>query len=135
MGLAIEIELEEAVEEKVRLGQLWHVILLDDDDHTYSYVVDMLMAVFGHSREAAYRMTVEVDSTGGRFGPFAGQLFVLDPAAHAIFMVAPDGGISLFADGLVGTQFSDLSFAPDGQSMYVGAGDRLLRISLEPLCP
>ena len=64
MGLAIEIELEEAVEERVRLGQLWHVILLDDDDHTYSYVVDMLVAVFGHSREAAYRMTVEVDSTG-----------------------------------------------------------------------
>lgn len=68
-------------------------------------------------------------------GPFAGQLFVLDPAAHAIFMVAPGGGISLFADGLVGTQFSDLGFAPDGQSMYVGAGDRLLRVSLAPLCP
>ena len=64
VGLAIEIELEESVEEQARLGQLWHVVLLDDDDHTYGYVVDMLMAVFGHAQETAYRMTVEVDSTG-----------------------------------------------------------------------
>jgi ATP-dependent Clp protease adaptor protein ClpS len=43
---------------------LWHVILLDDDDHTYDYVIEMLGKVFGHSPETAYRMACEVDTTG-----------------------------------------------------------------------
>ncbi len=68
-------------------------------------------------------------------GPFEGRLYVLDSAAHAIFELAPDGGLSVFATGVVATPFSDLSFAPDGQSLYVGAGDRLLRISPAPACP
>lgn len=43
---------------------LWHVILLDDDDHTYDYVIEMLGKVFGHAPETAYRMACEVDLTG-----------------------------------------------------------------------
>lgn len=43
---------------------LWHVVLLDDNDHTYEYVIDMLVKLFGHNEETAYRMACEVDSTG-----------------------------------------------------------------------
>ena len=39
----------------------WHVILLNDDDHTYEYVIEMLMALFGHSLEATLAMACEVD--------------------------------------------------------------------------
>ena len=42
----------------------WHVILFDDDDHTYDYVIEMLGKVFGHGLETAYRMACEVDQTG-----------------------------------------------------------------------
>ncbi len=42
----------------------YHVILLDDDDHTHSYVIGMLREIFGHSIEDALRMAVEVDETG-----------------------------------------------------------------------
>ena len=42
----------------------YHVILLNDDDHTYDYVIEMLTAIFGHSQETAYRMACEVDSKG-----------------------------------------------------------------------
>lgn len=42
----------------------YHVILLDDDDHTYEYVVGMLRKLFGHSEESAYQLACEVDSTG-----------------------------------------------------------------------
>jgi ATP-dependent Clp protease adaptor protein ClpS len=42
----------------------YHVILLDDDDHTYEYVVRMLQELFAHSFETAYLMAVEVDTTG-----------------------------------------------------------------------
>jgi ATP-dependent Clp protease adaptor protein ClpS len=40
------------------------VILLDDDDHTYDYVMEMLMVLFQHSLEDAYRMALEVDGKG-----------------------------------------------------------------------
>ncbi|RME00095.1 MAG: ATP-dependent Clp protease adaptor ClpS [Calditrichaeota bacterium] len=42
----------------------YHVILWDDNDHTYDYVIEMLMKLFGHSREKAYLMAVEVDTRG-----------------------------------------------------------------------
>ncbi len=47
-----------------RTAPLWHVILLDDDDHTYDYVIEMLSKLFGHSLERAYKMACEVDATG-----------------------------------------------------------------------
>jgi ATP-dependent Clp protease adaptor protein ClpS len=42
----------------------YNVILIDDDDHTYAYVIEMLQMVFTHSTESAYRMAKEVDETG-----------------------------------------------------------------------
>jgi ATP-dependent Clp protease adaptor protein ClpS len=42
----------------------YHVILLNDDDHTYEYVILMLGELFGHSKERAFQMAQEVDKTG-----------------------------------------------------------------------
>jgi len=42
----------------------YNVILLDDDDHSYEYVIHMLKVLFGHPPEKSYRMAVEVDTTG-----------------------------------------------------------------------
>ena len=47
-----------------RLAPLFHVILLDDDEHTYDYVVEMLGALFFLPVEAAYQHAVEVDTKG-----------------------------------------------------------------------
>jgi ATP-dependent Clp protease adaptor protein ClpS len=49
---------------KPRQAPLYHVILLDDDDHTYDYVIEMIVALFGHSEEKAYLMACEVDASG-----------------------------------------------------------------------
>ena len=40
------------------------MILLDDDDHSYEYVIFMLKTIFGHPPEKGYEMAVEVDTTG-----------------------------------------------------------------------
>jgi ATP-dependent Clp protease adaptor protein ClpS len=42
----------------------YNVVLLDDDDHSYEYVIHMLKVLFGHPPEKGYRMAVEVDTTG-----------------------------------------------------------------------
>lgn len=42
----------------------YHVILLDDDDHSYDYVIEMLRKLFGHPETLAFKMAEEVDATG-----------------------------------------------------------------------
>ena len=43
---------------------LFRVVLLDDDDHTYDYVIEMLQKVFVFSSEQALRHAHEVDAMG-----------------------------------------------------------------------
>ena len=60
-------------ESKVKLQPPYHVILLDDQDHTYEYVIEMLGKLFGHDMPTAFRMAQEVDRTG-RAVVFTGAL-------------------------------------------------------------
>ena len=56
--------LEPEVGEQTRLAPNYHVVLLDDDDHTYDYVIEMLGRIFGYVVERAFQMAREVDTTG-----------------------------------------------------------------------
>jgi ATP-dependent Clp protease adaptor protein ClpS len=51
---------------KPKPGQLplFNVVLLDDDDHSYDYVIEMLGDIFAYPVEKAFKMAEEVDSTG-----------------------------------------------------------------------
>jgi ATP-dependent Clp protease adaptor protein ClpS len=42
----------------------YHVILWNDDDHSYDYVVRMMKELFGHPDEAGYKIAKTVDSEG-----------------------------------------------------------------------
>jgi len=42
----------------------YNVVLLDDDEHTYEYVIEMLMKLFGFSIPKAFTMARKVDSDG-----------------------------------------------------------------------
>ena len=42
----------------------YHVVLWDDDDHTYDYVIAMLLEVFGHPVEKGFQLAKQVDTTG-----------------------------------------------------------------------
>ena len=55
-------EVEDGVRD--RLESLYNVILLDDDDHTYDYVVEMLVKIFGVTEKRAFQQAVEVDDAG-----------------------------------------------------------------------
>jgi len=43
---------------------LFHVVLLDDDEHTYDYVIEMLGKLFLMPKDIAFHHAVEVDNTG-----------------------------------------------------------------------
>ncbi|HMP01429.1 MAG TPA: ATP-dependent Clp protease adaptor ClpS [Gemmatales bacterium] len=51
-------------DERTRQQPPFNVILLNDDDHTYEYVIRMLGQLFGHSEQKAYLMAKEVDNIG-----------------------------------------------------------------------
>ena len=61
---APEVEITIRDDEETVGIQPWQVVLLDDNDHTFEYVIQMLCKILGiHSRDAG-QMAVEVDQTG-----------------------------------------------------------------------
>lgn len=62
MGTQVLSETE--ARQRDRLEPLYHVVLLDDDKHTYDYVVEMLCRLFLLSEAEAFARAVEVDTTG-----------------------------------------------------------------------
>lgn len=44
--------------------KLWNVILLDDQDHTYEYVIRMMQTLFGMGQDAALKVAETVDKEG-----------------------------------------------------------------------
>jgi len=51
---------------KPRVDKLppFNVVLLNDDDHSYEYVIEMLGEIFAHPIEKAFAMAKEVDKSG-----------------------------------------------------------------------
>lgn len=49
---------------KPRRQPRYNVILWNDDDHSYDYVVEMMQKLFGHQREKGYLIAKEVDKSG-----------------------------------------------------------------------
>jgi ATP-dependent Clp protease adaptor protein ClpS len=50
--------------EREQLVPLYHVVLLDDNDHTYDYVIEMLQKLFIFTLDEAFRHAEEVDRSG-----------------------------------------------------------------------
>ena len=57
-----ELDVEE--ETRTRRQPPYHVILINDDDHTYDYVILMLQELFGHPVEKGFLLAQEVDKSG-----------------------------------------------------------------------
>jgi len=58
------IDVIEIQEEKTEITPRYNVVLIDDNDHTYDYVIEMLNEIFGHSKKTAFEMACEVDFSG-----------------------------------------------------------------------
>src|SRR4029077_17456121 len=51
-------------EQQVRRQPPYNVILLNDDDHTFEYVIRMLKELFAYPEEKGFKMADEVHRTG-----------------------------------------------------------------------
>ncbi len=60
----VERKQETRTRNKPKRQPPYHVVIWNDEEHTYEYVIELLMKLFGHSFEAAYQITHEVDHAG-----------------------------------------------------------------------
>jgi ATP-dependent Clp protease adaptor protein ClpS len=56
--------LKEKEKEETKRQPPYHVILHNDDDHSYEYVIEMLKKLFGHPEPKGFQMAKEVDTKG-----------------------------------------------------------------------
>ena len=61
-GTTLDTDIENTT--KGEQSKLYHVIILNDDEHTFDYVIEMLQAIFRMSYATAFAHTMEADSTG-----------------------------------------------------------------------
>lgn len=57
-----KLEDKTKLEDKSKQLPPYNVVLLDDDHHTYEYVIEMAMKIFGHQHERAYMVAKTVDT-------------------------------------------------------------------------
>jgi ATP-dependent Clp protease adaptor protein ClpS len=57
-------KLKQRPDRKPKRQPRYNVILWNDDDHTYAYVVAMMMELFGYPPEKGYEIAKEVDTQG-----------------------------------------------------------------------
>jgi ATP-dependent Clp protease adaptor protein ClpS len=55
---------QEKSEQKPKRLPRYHVVLWNDNDHSYPYVIRMLHQLFGHSIARGYKLADEVDKRG-----------------------------------------------------------------------
>ena len=58
------VEPKRAPQQKPKMLPPYNVVLLNDDDHTYEYVILMLGRLFGCSNQRAYSFASQVDTAG-----------------------------------------------------------------------
>jgi ATP-dependent Clp protease adaptor protein ClpS len=56
--------LKEDQKEEVKKQPPYHVILFNDEDHTFDYVIEMLKKLFGHPEPKGFQMAHEVHTKG-----------------------------------------------------------------------
>jgi ATP-dependent Clp protease adaptor protein ClpS len=57
-------DVREQEEVKVKRQPPYHVILLNDDDHTFEYVITMMQVLFGYPRERGQQIANTVHKSG-----------------------------------------------------------------------
>lgn len=61
---ATEERRKEKTDEKRKRQPRYHVVLWNDDDHTFDYVIRMMQELFHHAKERGKQIAKEVDSSG-----------------------------------------------------------------------
>ena len=57
-------KVKEQEEQKTKRQPPYNVVLLNDDDHSFDYVIAMMQQLFGYPREKGYQIAYQVHTQG-----------------------------------------------------------------------
>ena len=60
----MSIQIKQETDTSTKVSPLWNVILLDDPNHTFAYVTELIVTVFKRDYEDAKALTEEVHRMG-----------------------------------------------------------------------
>jgi ATP-dependent Clp protease adaptor protein ClpS len=58
------IQIKQETDTSTKVSPLWNVILHDDPNHTFYYVIELIMYIFGRTQSDAEALTEEVHRMG-----------------------------------------------------------------------
>lgn len=87
--MKVEVRPKRRKKSKPKKEPRFHVVLWNDDDHTYQYVIYMLQALFGYSPERGFLLAKEVDRHG-RAIVFTSSLGQAEQKRDQILAFGPD---------------------------------------------
>jgi ATP-dependent Clp protease adaptor protein ClpS len=64
MSITPVVENETSTDQKTDFLKQWHVVLLNTDDHTFEFVVTLIMTVFNKDADEAYAHTIQIHKEG-----------------------------------------------------------------------
>ncbi len=56
--------IEPKVYEKTKTMPPWNVIILNDEEHSFEYVIELLTQIFNHDQQSAINLTIQIDKEG-----------------------------------------------------------------------
>jgi ATP-dependent Clp protease adaptor protein ClpS len=62
--VAVAVETDQNTKQEKRRQPRYHVLLWNDDDHSFEYVIQMLQKLFGHPKEKGFQIADEVNARG-----------------------------------------------------------------------
>jgi len=83
------LQLVEIPEESEKTEPHYNVVLLDDNNHTYEYVIEMLMKVCAQTKKSSFEMACEVDFLG-RVVVYTGNKKEAEEKRDQILSYGPD---------------------------------------------
>jgi len=89
-------------QDKTKKGPRFHVILWNDDVHTYEYVIIMLHVVFGYPVQKGFQLAREVD-TRGRAIVFTSSLEQAELKKDLILGFGPDPLLATSKGSIIAT--------------------------------
>ena len=92
-------DVETETDTRTRHQPPYHVILLNDDDHSYAYVIMMLKELFAHPVEKGFKLAKEVDEKG-RAIVFTSSLEHAELKQEQIHAYGPDATIERCAGSM-----------------------------------
>lgn len=101
--MSVVEEVEKVIESKnIEPIGPWKVVLWDDDEHTYDYVIEMLVEVCAMSIEKAFKHAVEVDNDKKTI-VFTGELEHAEHIQDRILTYGPDPRMAISKGSMTAT--------------------------------